>query len=339
MSRNLLKVLEEKAREFEIEFDRSELNAGWKDHSDFLKKYPYRERPELIDELTPDKLYKKGAKDYFFLWIEHKTRSLGAIFTYGGSVYPNAVAKIDIFKSLLKIVVDDSRRLSEKIDAEWDRIKGFGGDRLIAKKIVFLYYPKEVLPIFKTEHLEYFARSLEYNLDECAKEYWNKSYKDLSIGEKYELLNELLLRIKKSVDRMKDWDNAYFARFLYHTYPIKKLSKMIPKKAIKPLIQEWRMLFEPIDELGVAFLFAMYHKELGFPYIVKVSNKFPDVTAIDKNGESVTIELEYRASDFIAHGHAQDECDYIVCWENDLEAALEGFPQIIALKDKLKERS
>ncbi len=333
-----LKVLEEKAREFEVEFDRSELDAGWKAQSEFLERYPYKERPELIDKLTPDRLYKKGAKDYFFLWVEHRTRSLGSISTYGGLVYPNAVANIDVFKSLLKIVVDDSKQLSEKIDAGWNEIKGFGGDRLIAKKILFLYYPEEVLPIFKTEHLEHFARSLGYNLDECAKEYWNKSYRDLSVGEKYELLNKLLLDVKKSVDRMRNWDNAYFARFLYHLYPIKKLKKIISKKAFKPLIQKRRMLFEPLDELGVAFLFAMHHEELGFPYIVKVSGRFPDVTAIDRDGESVSIELEYKASDFIAHGHPQDECDYIVCWENDFKATPEGFPQIIALKDEL-ERS
>jgi len=46
---------------------------------EFLKLYPYREHPEEIDLLDPQKLYSPGKENYFFLWIEHKLRGLGTI--------------------------------------------------------------------------------------------------------------------------------------------------------------------------------------------------------------------------------------------------------------------
>jgi hypothetical protein len=337
--RGLKEWLGRKAKEFMAEFDRSELDAAWRNHAEFIKRYPFREHPELIDKLTPDDIYKKGAEDYFFLWVEHRTRALGAIFTYGGLVYPNAVANIDKFKKLLKIAVDDAKPLREKIDAPWEEIKGFGGDKLIAKKIIFLYYPEKMIPIFKTDHLERIMEGLgvsEEELERRAKGSYGRGYDDLTLGEKYELLNGLLLEFKERVEELKGWDNAYFARFLYWIYPdLKKREER--KLKITPLLPRG-VLFSPVDELGVACLFFMYHDRLGFPYIVKVSSRFPDVEAIDENGEPVSIELEYRASDFIAHGHPSEDCDYIVCWENDLgEASITKFPRIISLKDEIQK--
>jgi hypothetical protein len=101
-----------------------------------------------------------------------------------------------------------------------------------------------------------------------------------------------------------------------------------------------RMLFSPINELGVVMLFAMYHRELGFPYILKVKSDYPDAVVIDEAGEVKTVEFELSASNFIAHKHDPSKCDYIVCWENDLAEdrqakVLAG--KIIALKDRLGE--
>jgi hypothetical protein len=335
---DIYEMLSEKAKEFMKESDKSELDAAWKNHAEFIKRYPFREHPELIDKLTPDSVYKKGAEDYFFLWVEHKTKDLGAIFTYGGLVYPNAVANLDKFKKLLKIAVDDTKPLRKKIDAPWEEIKGFGGDKLIAKKIIFLYYPDKVVPIFNTDHLERIIESLgigEEELERRAKESYGKEYDNLTLGERYELLNGILLDLKNSVKELKDWDNVYFMRFLYSICPDLKRSIKRSRPNIIPLLPRGA-LFSPVDELGVACLFFMYHDKLGFLYIVKVSNKFPDVKAIDENGELVSIELEYRASDFIDHNHPSEECDYIVCWENDLkEKPVIKFPRIISLKDKI----
>lgn len=59
----------------------------------------------------------------------------------------------------------------------------------------------------------------------------------------------------------------------------------------------------------------------------------PDAVVIDKDRETKTIEFELRASDFIQHGHPRDGRGFIVCWENDLEAPIEGTPKILSLKE------
>jgi hypothetical protein len=338
MDKPLRRELIDKGKRFIAELDRSSLEIAWRNHSEFLKRYPFREHPELIDQLPPEKIYAKGAEDYFFLWVEHRTKELGAIGRRSGLVYQNAVKSIDKFKQLLKIAVDDSKSLSEKIDAPWEDINGFGGDKLIAKKIIFLYYPDSIIPIFNTDHLEYAVRKLgieDRELDERARRSYKREYSSLTLGQKYELLNNLLLEIKNSVEEFRDWDNACFMKFIYDFY-LYSIPRGLSRegKTLTPLRREG-LLFSPVDELGVACLFFTYHKELGFPYIVKASSKFPDVIAIDKDGETTYIELEYKSSDFIRHGHLEEECDYIVCWEDDLEEKPDEFPKIIPLKNEI----
>lgn len=41
------------------------------------------------------------------------------------------------------------------------------------------------------------------------------------------------------------------------------------------------------------------------------------------DGEEVMIEVEKEGSDFFTHGHDQDECDLVICWDNDRTS--EGF--------------
>lgn len=93
------------------------------------------------------------------------------------------------------------------------------------------------------------------------------------------------------------------------------------------------LLFEPVDEMGVVYLFAKHHRELGFPFIVKMRRKYPDVIAIDNKGEKAQIELEYRSSGF---NHDSKGCEYIVCWIDDLEENMKkNLPKIIDLKKQL----
>jgi hypothetical protein len=45
-----------------------------------------------------------------------------------------------------------------------------------------------------------------------------------------------------------------------------------------------------------------------------------------------------HASDFLVHGHDKKSCDYIVCWESDLEEDdAKNLPEIIAIKDNIEE--
>jgi hypothetical protein len=78
----------------------------------------------------------------------------------------------------------------------------------------------------------------------------------------------------------------------------------------------------PINEQGVVYLFGVLSRKLGF-IIEAVGTGFPDCEGkrqiLGKQGrwERVAIEFEYKSSNFKEHGHNPDECDVIVCWEND----------------------
>jgi hypothetical protein len=327
-----LEQLLSKAKELEKNSELiKKIEEGKRQLKIFLEKYPFREKPELIDSLTPEKIYNPGSDDYFFLWIEHKTRSLGAIFVYGGKVYPNAMEKIDQFKQLLKVLMDDKKTIREKVDYDCG-IKGFGGDKLIIKKILYCYYSEALIPIFKTEDLERFCDGLNIDYKGEAMKSYRKPYEDLTVGEKYELLNGLLMKFKTQY--LPTLDNVLFMILLYDTFP----RPPPPVREIKPL-NKFGLLFEPQTEQEVLHIFSQLHEDLDFPYIVKIQTEFPDIIALDKNRNPKRIEIEKFASDFKRHGHPPEECDFIICWENDLtETEIpEEFPQIISLKDYILE--
>jgi hypothetical protein len=78
----------------------------------------------------------------------------------------------------------------------------------------------------------------------------------------------------------------------------------------------------PVNEQGVVFLFGMICRELG--YVVEiVKSGFPDCEAKrrvrGKAGmwQRVRIEFEYLSRNFRQHGHDPDQCDVIVCWEDN----------------------
>jgi hypothetical protein len=329
----MLNELLDKGKEFERNKDVIQrIDEGKRQLELFLKKYPFREKPELIDALTPEKIYEPGSEDYFFLWIEHKTRSLGAISTYGGITYPNAIEKIDKFKQLLKVLVDENKAVSEKIDYDCD-IRGFGGDKLIIKKILYCYFSDTILPIFKTEHLEFFCKNLNLDYEKESISKYDKPYEDLTEGEKYELLNNILLKFKNQ--NFPEWENPLFTRFLYETFKIEKIKT--GKETLSKPLHRLGLLFEPQSEQEVVYLFSLLHRELDFPYIIKFQETFPDVIVLDKDRKQRKVEIEKFASDFVAHGHPAEECDFIVCWENDLTDIPENFSKIISLKDYVSE--
>lgn len=81
------------------------------------------------------------------------------------------------------------------------------------------------------------------------------------------------------------------------------------------------LIFGPLNESGVIFLFSKIHKKLGI-IIEAIQPSFPDAKArrkTQKGWEDVWIEFEYKSSLFKVHGHDPKECDIIVCWENDWE--------------------
>lgn len=331
------KILE-KAKEFDTNIEaKRKVEEGRRNYKKFIMLYPFREHPENIDLLTPEKLYNPGAEDYFFHWIEHKLKNFGHLRIGSALPWEDARDKIDTFKELLKKTVDDSISIAEKIDSNWGSIKFFGGDKNIAKKIIWCYYPSEMIPIFKTKDLEHFASLLGLDFKKESLSTKGIEYDGLSPGQKFEVLNKLVIDYKDKFPEFKKWDNAFFMWFLYSHFPPERPPAPKPRGAPKPL-QSLGLLFEPSNEQEVIYLFALFHRELGFPYILKISSEFPDAEVMNEKKESKKIEFELMASSFLQHGHDPSKCDYIVCWENDLEdETSRRLPEILALKDLLEE--
>lgn len=326
---------------------KEDIDKAWIRHDEFLKLYPFRKNSSAIDGLTAEQVYNpRGSKDYFFNWIEHKLKPLGHLSIGSAQVWENARKNVDTLKQLLKIIVDDSVSIADKIDAHWEDIKGFGGDRHIAKKILFCYYWREILPIYKTEDLEELTEMFILEYREKSYEKYGKDYDLLSLGEKFELLNGLLLSFKNHCAEFKNWDNGLFVRFLYVSFPVSRIrrqenrkSNIATRKTVKPF-SAYGLVAEPKFEQEVVFLFSKYHIKLGFPMITKIAPAFPDAEAINDRGEHKKIEFEVFASDFLSHGHNPKSCDYVICWEDDLdeqEKKQRQLPTVISLKDELEK--
>jgi hypothetical protein len=99
----------------------------------------------------------------------------------------------------------------------------------------------------------------------------------------------------------------------------------------------------PLNEQGVIYLFGMLSKRLGF-IIEAVRTDFPDcegkrqIPGKQGRWEQVSIEFEYKSSNFKEHGHNLDECDVIVCWENDWKDCPIEVISLKELMSKIKER-
>ena len=76
----------------------------------------------------------------------------------------------------------------------------------------------------------------------------------------------------------------------------------------------------PQNEMGVVFLFGVMARELGF-VVLKIRPGFPDCIALRRlesgKWQWVRIEFEFESKSFVWHGHDPNECDLIVCWENN----------------------
>lgn len=189
--------LSEKAKEFDISGERRrEIDDALELLKQFRKKYPFKDDPTSIDRLTPDDLYTKESKDCFFKWIQFRLGTLGRIAVGSDMVYRNACNQLEDFKDLLHIAVDGEKSLAEKVDAPWKRISGMDGDKHVAKKIISCY-DDNVLPIFKTEDLEYF-----FNLF-VGRPKLPSNYDVMSLGEK------LFLFEKQVITEVKNYVFSY----------------------------------------------------------------------------------------------------------------------------------
>lgn len=187
----------------------------------FREKYPFVENPESIETLDPEDIFREQTSQVgdFFHWLEYHLRPIGHLTLYGSYVYRQIRSQFEDFKALLYVVTDQKKSIAEKVDAQWDEIKHLGGDRHIAKKIIFCFNfeTEEILPIFKTSHLEHFLTNI------VERPEYPTNYDSLTLGEKYELLNSEVLEVKMKCPETQSWEIPYFARFLYESYPPPKM--------------------------------------------------------------------------------------------------------------------
>lgn len=79
------------------------------------------------------------------------------------------------------------------------------------------------------------------------------------------------------------------------------------------------LIYGPLNESGVIFLFSKIHDKLGFN-IEAIQPSFPDAKGRRKGRKGwkdIWIEFEFKSSNFKTHNHDPKECDVIVCWEHD----------------------
>lgn len=116
------------------------------------------------------------------------------------------------------------------------------------------------------------------------------------------------------------------------------------RNIVGQLINFRGLVYAPVEENGVIFLFAKLNKDLDLN-IETIRKGFPDCIAkryIGKNRwEEVLIEFEYKSSDFVKHGHLKQvktgvKCDIIVCWDHDWKECPADI-EIIELKEEYKK--
>jgi hypothetical protein len=77
---------------------------------------------------------------------------------------------------------------------------------------------------------------------------------------------------------------------------------------------------EPVNELGVVFVFGMLARRLGF-VVHHLQAAFPDCEAVRETAlgrwQRVRIEFEFESRNFLKHRHKKNGCDMIVCWRHN----------------------
>lgn len=189
--------------------DRGFIDKIKKTYEDFIKLYPYSARPNEIESLTQEKIFQSGDKKTLLYMVQYWGAGVGV---HSGNYRENIIQYIDNFKQLLKTAVDPNLSLAQKVDSNWEAIPGLGGDKLIAKKLIYIFNLDSSLAI-STPDMEEMLSNFDIDYKEESIKRLGRNYANLTLGEKYQLLTELLLKVKDNIN--KDWDTITFNTFLY----------------------------------------------------------------------------------------------------------------------------
>jgi len=182
---------------------------------EFRQKFPFTENLREIDTLDPNKLFRINP-DFigeFFQTLEDIFKPLGYPTFGNTNIYRNTRLQINDFKLLLRTTADERKTLAQKIDTKWEKISGIGQDKTLPLEIIytFNYENKTTLPIFNIQHIRHFTNHTTDTLKEPTKY--------ATTGQEYEHYTAELLKTKNNIPTTRGWDNLYFTRFLYATYP------------------------------------------------------------------------------------------------------------------------
>ena len=99
------------------------------------------------------------------------------------------------------------------------------------------------------------------------------------------------------------------------------------------------MAHEPVNELGVVFVFGMLVRRLGF-VVHRIQPEFPDCEAMREVArgvwQRVRIEFEFESRNFLKHRHRKDGCDLIICWRHNWPACPKGL-EVLELSKLLEQ--
>ena len=171
------------------------------------------------------------------------------------------------------------------------------------------------------------------------KEWMCKQYTDLkkTPREISELCNCSIPTIVKYLRRFNMMIKKNFK-----VYPLLTKKKHIEKKEEKKeeIFKFRNMICPPINEMGVIVLFSLLLNDLNME-IINIQTEFPDcLVSQNKNGkkQTIRIEFEYLSNNFRLHNHDPNECDMIVCWEDNMPNWYTCPIEIIELKKIIKNK-
>jgi hypothetical protein len=207
----------------------------------------------------------------------------------------------------------------------------------------FLYVPKERAGLFPTTKAS--AKILAVFDDEKEVELtYNPKYRrvhgltdfyrrhNAQIGDTVDV--EVLEPLKRYRFR---FEKSPVSREVVVELPIRETK---PVALVGPPINFRGLTYAPLNENGVIFLFSKVAEDLGIT-IEGVQVRFPDAFGkkYEKDkGYPITIEFEYRSSDYERHGHPKEGCDLIVCWEHDWEECPIQVVELKTLTQKLSAK-
>jgi hypothetical protein len=122
-----------------------------------------------------------------------------------------------------------------------------------------------------------------------------------------EAVRQFLEEVRASQDEARNF--VFFEGSPPIEYESKKPTE---KEAVIDLVEE-----TPItNEQAVIFSFGRIADNLGYT-LLRMNNFYPDAVFLSPDGVKITVEFEYKSSNFIRHGHDPALTDLVVCMYED----------------------